>query len=120
MSSPVSQMDDGLQACRARWVGLAGYLALLSGGVGLFFLVRACGEGLTAPAIPAGARPVGRPLPGQVDVVLHVTATLASVVFLGFVMGRACRYIGQPPVIGEVIAGIMLGPSLLGGFRQTR
>jgi Kef-type K+ transport system membrane component KefB len=28
--------------------------------------------------------------------------------------GRLVRYLGQPPVIGEVIAGILLGPSLLG------
>ena len=29
-------------------------------------------------------------------------------------MGRLVRRIGQPSVIGEVVAGIMLGPSLLG------
>lgn len=28
--------------------------------------------------------------------------------------GRASRYLGQPPVMGEIIVGIMLGPSLLG------
>ncbi|MGA5441950.1 cation:proton antiporter [Streptomyces griseoincarnatus] len=28
--------------------------------------------------------------------------------------GRAVRLIGQPPVIGEILAGILLGPSLLG------
>jgi Kef-type K+ transport system membrane component KefB len=56
------------------------------------------------------------PLPGQVDVMLHVIATLAAVVFLGFVLGRVFHYLGQPPVIGEVIAGITLGPSLLGAI----
>ncbi len=45
-----------------------------------------------------------------------VIATLAAVVFVGFVLGRICKYFGQPPVIGEVIAGIMLGPSLLGAI----
>src|SRR5207253_10990068 len=29
-------------------------------------------------------------------------------------VGRLFAYLGQPPVIGEVVAGIMLGPSLLG------
>jgi Kef-type K+ transport system membrane component KefB len=29
-------------------------------------------------------------------------------------VGQLFRRLGQPPVIGEVIAGIMLGPSLLG------
>lgn len=99
-----------------RWVGLAGYLALLLGGISLFFLIRMYGVGLSAPAAPADARPVGPSVPGQFDVVSNVIATLAAVVFLGFVLGRVFRYIGQPPVIGEVIAGIMLGPSLLGAY----
>jgi Kef-type K+ transport system membrane component KefB len=101
---------------RSRWLGIAGYLALLVGGAGAFMLIRMYGDGLVAPAAPAGTRPVGEPIPGQVDVVLHVVATLAAVVFLGYVLGRICRYFGQPPVIGEVIAGIALGPSLLGAI----
>jgi Kef-type K+ transport system membrane component KefB len=98
------------------WAGVAGYLALLAGGVGVFFLVRAIGEGLSTAPTPIGARPVGRAVQGQVDVVLHVTATLAAVVALGAALSRALRYLGQPPVIGEVIAGILLGPSLLGAI----
>jgi len=39
---------------------------------------------------------------------------LALVIALGQIIGRLFRRIGQPPVIGEVIAGIVLGPSLLG------
>ena len=45
---------------------------------------------------------------------LHVLLSLAAILL-------ACRFVGavfirikQPPVIGEVIAGILLGPSLLG------
>jgi Kef-type K+ transport system membrane component KefB len=101
---------------RIPWSGLAGYLTLLAGGIGMFFLVRALGEGVSAPLAPADARPVGQPLPGQVDVILHVTATLAVVIGLGFVLGRALAFLGQPPVIGEVVAGILLGPSLLGAI----
>lgn len=106
----------GDEAARPGWAGLVVYLLLLAGGVGLFFLLREYGEGLAASPPPPDARPVGKPLAGQVDVVLHVLSTLAAVVFLGFVLGRVCRYIGQPPVIGEVIAGILLGPSLLGAI----
>ncbi len=79
---------EAISPTRTTWVGLAGYLALLTGGVGLFFLVRSFGEGLSAPLPPADARPMGRPIPGQVDVVLHVTATLTAVIGLGFVLGR--------------------------------
>jgi Kef-type K+ transport system membrane component KefB len=45
---------------------------------------------------------------------LHVLLTLAVVMILGRLLGRACAWVGQPPVIGEVGAGILLGPSLLG------
>ena len=48
------------------------------------------------------------------DVTAHVLLTLAAVVVVGRCVGWLFAYIGQPPVIGEVIAGIMLGPSLLG------
>jgi len=47
---------------------------------------------------------------------LHLLAALAAVVLLGRVLGRVFRVIHQPPVIGEVVAGIVLGPSLLGHF----
>lgn len=33
---------------------------------------------------------------------------------MGRALGGILRYVGQPPVIGEVLAGILLGPSLLG------
>jgi Kef-type K+ transport system membrane component KefB len=48
------------------------------------------------------------------DVVFHVVLALAVVVAAGRVLGRAATAIGQPPVIGEVLSGILLGPSLLG------
>ncbi len=50
------------------------------------------------------------------EVLLHILATLAAVVALGYGLGRVCRRFGQPPVIGEMIAGILLGPSLLGAI----
>jgi len=45
---------------------------------------------------------------------LHLLAALAAVVLLGRFLGYLFRGVGQPPVIGEVVAGILLGPSLLG------
>jgi Kef-type K+ transport system membrane component KefB len=41
---------------------------------------------------------------------------LAAVVISGRVLGRVFRVLGQPPVIGDVVAGIALGPSLLGAI----
>lgn len=45
---------------------------------------------------------------------LRALPALAAVLLLGRVLGMAFKKIGQPPVIGEVLAGILLGPSLLG------
>jgi len=49
-----------------------------------------------------------------VDTIGHLTIALVSVLAVGRVLGQACAAVGQPPVIGEVLAGILLGPSLLG------
>jgi Kef-type K+ transport system membrane component KefB/nucleotide-binding universal stress UspA family protein len=51
---------------------------------------------------------------------MHLTTTILVllqvliVIGLSRLMGLVCRRIKQPLVIGEIIAGIMLGPSLLG------
>lgn len=50
------------------------------------------------------------------DLLWHLLFALAAVVITGRVLGRVFRVVGQPPVIGEVVAGILLGPSLLGAI----
>lgn len=47
---------------------------------------------------------------------VNVLFALAVVVITGRLLGNILAKIGQPPVIGEVLAGILLGPSLLGRF----
>ena len=41
---------------------------------------------------------------------------LAAVVVVGRLLGRLLARFGQPPVIGDVLAGIVLGPSVLGAI----
>lgn len=53
---------------------------------------------------------------GGPRIILHVALTWAAVVLLGRILGRGMRSCGQPPVIGEVLAGILLGPSCLGAI----
>jgi len=98
------------------WSSAAVYVVLLAGGVGLFLLVCRAGSGLATPMAATAATPSVAVKAEPVNVVLHVMATLAAVICLGTLLGRAFRYIGQPPVIGEVLAGILLGPSLLGAL----
>ncbi|HEY5115875.1 MAG TPA: cation:proton antiporter, partial [Nakamurella sp.] len=49
---------------------------------------------------------------------MHIAALvfidIAVIMIVARVFGRAARAVGQPAVVGEIIAGIALGPSLLG------
>ena len=40
---------------------------------------------------------------------------LALILVLARVMGRVARALGQPPVIGEIVGGILIGPTLFHG-----
>lgn len=44
----------------------------------------------------------------------HLFLVLALIMACCHIAGRLCRRLGQPPVIGEILTGIALGPSLLG------
>jgi Kef-type K+ transport system membrane component KefB len=48
------------------------------------------------------------------DALGQVLLALTAVVVVGRLLGRVFGAIGQPAVIGEVVGGIVLGPSLLG------
>ena len=81
--------------------------------VAVFLLIRSYGEGLTAPPPQGASSSAGAP-PAESNALLHVLLALAAVIIVGQLLAKLFAYIGQPPVIGEVIAGILLGPSLLG------
>ena len=90
---------------------LLGYGALVGATAALFLLIRAYGETLAAPA-PEAALSHATPAPSGSAAPL----LLALVVILGAsrLVGALFRRFHQPPVIGEVVAGILLGPSLFG------
>src|SRR4051812_43028390 len=97
-----------------RWkaAGLA-YAAMVAAAVAAFLVIRSYGERLTAPS-PLTAGPGTAPAAAQPDAILHVLLALAAVLITGRLLGRVLAALRQPPVIGEVLAGILLGPSLLG------
>lgn len=91
-----------------------GYGALLAGAVLLFLWIRTQGLKLAAPP-PAGETLFGGRKPSEsIDILLHVLLALVVIIVAARIVGFLFRGIGQPPVIGEVVAGILLGPSLLG------
>jgi Kef-type K+ transport system membrane component KefB len=46
----------------------------------------------------------------------QVLLALAAVILVGRLLALVLKWLGQPPVIGEVLAGIALGPSLFAWF----
>lgn len=97
-----------------------GYGLLVAIAFGIFAWIRSVGAGLVAPAPTNGAEVFGAaPETQRVDVLLHLLLALALVIVGARLVGLFFQRLGQPPVIGEVIAGIMLGPSLLGHLAPT-
>jgi Kef-type K+ transport system membrane component KefB len=87
-----------------------GYGAMILAAIGLFFLVRLYGETLVAPTPP----PAGVAPSAASHALFHLLLALSSVIILGRILAKLFGYLRQPPVIGEVLAGICLGPSVLG------
>ena len=103
------------EAIGSRLRGVATYGVLLTVGLGGFLLVRHLGVGLIAPP-PSGTEIFGAAEAAKVkvDALMHVFLALAVIIVTARALGALFAYLSQPPVIGEVIAGILLGPSLLG------
>ena len=93
------------------------YAATVCAAVAAFFVIRSIGERLQAPA--GTGQPLGQAAGQTVDTVFHALLALALIVVTARIVGALFSYIGQPAVIGEVVGGILLGPSLLGGSHQT-
>jgi Kef-type K+ transport system membrane component KefB len=112
---------------------------MLVGAVVVFLVIDARGAKLAAPepAAPGatGGLSASGPVPDSItggqaasgtrggespaasdkpDALVHVLVALTAVLVVGRLLSLLFRYVGQPPVIGEVVAGILLGPSLLG------
>jgi Kef-type K+ transport system membrane component KefB len=90
------------------------YALMILAAVAAFLAVRQIGGTLEAPVAVAATVAADTAPGGSSSLLWHLLLALATVVILGRIVGALFRRIGQPPVIGEVVAGILLGPSLLG------
>ena len=94
---------------------LLAYAAMVLAATALFLVISQSGQSLVAPT--AAPSPItGAASAAQSDVFLHLLIALTAVIIAGRILGRLFTAIGQPPVIGEVVAGVLLGPSLLGAI----
>jgi len=108
-------MADGQPRITNAGTRAAAVYALMIGGLVLLYLwIRAYGETLGAPA-PLGTSVFGSASSrtNQGDL-LHVLLALMVVIATARAMGWIFRSARQPQVVGEILAGIVLGPSLLG------
>jgi Kef-type K+ transport system membrane component KefB len=108
-----SLLDPSQSRPRVRWIAIA-YAAMILITAGAFLLIRGYGETLVAPAPVVAEQAAPKSAPPVPDLLPRILFALAAVIVAGQVIGRIFSYVGQPPVIGEVLAGILLGPSLLG------
>src|SRR5436190_1151956 len=86
---------------------------MLGAAAALFFVVRGFGEALP---VATGSGPSKGAAVSAGHTLFHVLLALATIIVAGRLLGLAFTRIGQPPVIGEVVAGILLGPSCLGAI----
>lgn len=91
------------------------YLGVIVVSTLAFLAIRSLGErmftstGSTATTTVAAA--ADKPAPDQL---FHVLLAMAAVIATGRLIGLVFRAFQQPRVLGEIVAGILLGPSLLG------
>jgi K+:H+ antiporter len=101
-------------ASRGLW-SKAAYLLMLAGAIGLFSVVRSYGETIAAPPpAPGHAGGPAAVIHLKLDTLLHVLLALVAIIVTARALGALFRRLGQPSVVGEVVAGLLLGPSLLG------
>ncbi|MBX3172448.1 MAG: cation:proton antiporter [Candidatus Eremiobacteraeota bacterium] len=87
------------------------YLALLAGGGIIFWLVTQNGQHLQAGAPPLG---FGHGSHHDNSLIARLLLALAVIMASSQALGKLMARFQQPPVMGEVLGGILLGPSLLG------
>jgi Kef-type K+ transport system membrane component KefB len=90
------------------------YAAMLAAAVCVFFWIRSSGNSLIAPVHLIQEHFAQRPPTESAGILTHVLVALVVIIICARALGSLFNRFNQPPVIGEMIAGILLGPSLLG------
>ena len=109
-SSMVSDSHDW-----SLWRVVVGYAIVAIVFIGLIWAVLSYGQSLAPVAETASVETTAQAgAAHKLSPLYHVLLALVAILLLGRWMGKLFAHFGQPRVIGEMVAGIMLGPSLLG------
>lgn len=119
MSKITTVVAPPAPAMNSKLRGALVYAAMIAGSVVIFLWISSVGERIQPVAGEISSSVARATEEGEVDVVFHVLATLSAIIVLGVVLSRVLRWFGQPPVIGEVMAGLILGPSVLGALSPS-
>ncbi len=92
---------------------IAGYGLMIVGAAVILSFVHNYGATLVAPP-PFTPKSLAGATATKPEIFMHVLIALTAVIVTGLILAKCFLYLGQPPVIGEVVAGIVLGPSFLG------
>lgn len=84
---------------------------MLAASAGVLLWILSAGSRLSSNRSPVS---LASPASGRVDILPHVLLALCVTIAAARLIGWLFRRIHQPAVVGEVMAGIALGPSLLG------
>jgi Kef-type K+ transport system membrane component KefB len=110
MAAPPSSLLGGARPLAS----LAFYGGVLGAGALVFWLVRVRGEALVAPHAAAAVATAAAAHPATLA---HVLLSVAVIVLTARGVGSVFeRWLGQPAVMGEIVAGLLLGPSVLGAI----
>lgn len=97
---------------RMKTIVLYGFM--IAGTVLTYLLIRNSGQTLVAPSPAEPVRGGGAAVAQSSEVLVHLLLALVVVIVVARLLGSLFKYMNQPAVIGEILAGLMLGPSLLG------
>jgi Kef-type K+ transport system membrane component KefB len=95
---------------------LVGYGGLVVGSLVFYLAIRSFGERLAAPEATAQSVVAGARGAAEGNSVVQVLIALLVIIAASRGVGAIFRTFHQPAVIGELVAGILLGPSLLGAL----
>lgn len=104
---------DAVEGVSGRRAGLV-YVGMVVAGLVLLEVVLRLGHGVHGPHPSSVAGPKGGT--GSEDLTWRLLVASAVIIIVARAVGAAFQRINQPQVVGEIVAGLLLGPSVLGAL----